>query len=268
MHPWLLKLCAIAVQGMKLLPFHEEMNGAFIPRLWPKHLDGFRPSRLFLIAGKIDHPGTLMQPFYLERKYKILCPWKEEESDNRRHFLCMQFQSFQPALYPEALHQLFSQGRSCRVYLVLPGFERRLPLPDHRGAHSGSKHCPPPCIFKAQHFSVGRNLECISFSSRFALLPSFLGWLLLFQLPASVPEFVCFSYKRISNERQRQTHWGHKFLPEPCVWMSLRLDTQHVSLCWLHIYCQWWGTGICDGTGVRWDSHCPGDVFTICSTYH
>lgn len=153
MHPWLFKLCAAAVKGMKLLPSHEEMNGAFISCLWPKHLDGFRPSRLFLIAGKIDCSGTLIKPFYLQRKYKILFPWTEEESDNRRHFLCTQFQSFQPALYPEALHQLFvlkvvlvefiwfclllREGCSCQTI----------------GAHSCSKHCPPPCIFKALHFS-------------------------------------------------------------------------------------------------------------------
>lgn len=93
MHPWFFKLCALEVKGTKLLPFHEEMNGAFMSRLWPKHLKGFVPSRLFLIAGKIDHSGTLMQPFYLQRKYKILFPLKSEESDNIL-FLWMQFQSF------------------------------------------------------------------------------------------------------------------------------------------------------------------------------
>lgn len=107
MHPWLFKLCAVAVKGMKLLPFHEEMNEAFIPCLWPKHLSGCRPSELFLIAGKIDHLGALMQPFYLRGKYKIIFPWTQKESDNRKQFFCMQFQSFQSALYPEALHQMF-----------------------------------------------------------------------------------------------------------------------------------------------------------------
>lgn len=105
-HPWLFKLCAVAVKGMKLLPFHEETNGDFIPCLWPKYLDGFRPSKLFLIAGKIDHLGTLIQPFYLQRKHKVVFPWTEKKSDNET-FLCMQFQSFQPVLYPEVLHQLF-----------------------------------------------------------------------------------------------------------------------------------------------------------------
>lgn len=58
-----------------------------------KALKRFCAQQIVLIAGKIDHSGTLMQPFYLQRKYKILFPLKSEESDNIL-FLCLQFQSF------------------------------------------------------------------------------------------------------------------------------------------------------------------------------
>lgn len=144
------------------------MNGAFIPCLWPKHLGGFRPSRWFLIAGKIDHSGALMQPFYLQRKYKILFPWREEESDNRRHFAC----NFSP------FSQRFPQKHSPAFFLKVVLIEftwfclvfRAGCSCQTTGAHSCSELGPPPHIFRAQHSSAGRNLECISFS-RFALLP-------------------------------------------------------------------------------------------------
>ena len=104
-HPWLFKLCAVAVKGMKLLPFHEETNRAVIRCLWPKHLDGFTPSGLFLIAGKIDHSGTLMQPFYLQKKYKILFCWTEEASDNRRYLSACNFNPFSQHFIQK--HRLF-----------------------------------------------------------------------------------------------------------------------------------------------------------------
>lgn len=183
MHHWLFKLCAVAIKGMKLLPFHEEMGGAFIPCLWPKHLDGFRPSRLFLIAGKIDHSSTLMQPFYLQRKYKILFHWTEE-LDNRRQFICMIFNPFSQHFHQKHSRSFFffflfshfffsfPQGHSSRVYLFLPGFGRRL-LSDYRNIAAPSSALLP--ISSKPNISVRRNPECFDFSTGSALLPSFLG---------------------------------------------------------------------------------------------
>lgn len=125
MHPWLFKLCALAVKGMKLLPFHKEMNGAFMSHLWPKHLKGFVPQQI--VSNSRENWSRRYFNAALLFTKKVQNSVSSKIRGIRQYSLSLHAISILLAsTYPEAL--FYSQGHSCRVHLVLPGLERRLLL--------------------------------------------------------------------------------------------------------------------------------------------